>query len=38
LRSAAPLQMEFKLIPVRPREDENERMAIASDAGPGARG
>ena len=38
LRSAAPLQMEFKLIPVRPDEDENERMAIASDAGPEARG
>ncbi|HWP56010.1 MAG TPA: hypothetical protein VN476_17900, partial [Pyrinomonadaceae bacterium] len=32
VQSAAPLRMEFMLIPIRAGENESERMAIVSEA------
>jgi Heparinase II/III N-terminus/Heparinase II/III-like protein len=32
VRTAAPLKMEFMLVPIRPGEDENERMKVVSEA------
>jgi len=38
LRSVAPLGMAFMLVPIRPRENENERMKVVSEPGAVAAG